>query len=140
MGEGLIAVIVVCVTALVVAAMVVYVKLVSMPRQEPIKRAPLPERGPMDSTYTYSRVVSQGPWTPPEEKSEEPVSDDELPHPVDPDHQPFVTNLKDSVMSDPPNCHCHGTPVTPGQRVLLWPVLGTHGKQFWIYCKLDKKT
>ncbi len=54
-----------------------------------------------------------------------------VPLPVDPDRPPYPTIYKPrSAASVPPRCYCHGTEVSPGQSVLMWPLPGGEYKVF----------
>lgn len=143
MGEGLLAVLAICATAIIVTGILVWMK-VSLAAV----KAPRPVEPPAEPKMQRSHV-GLTPWVDaPQYRSEfkrapeKPVAapkDEDLPHPVDPDHVPYVVRYKAEGNTPPPKCHCHGIPLVPGQRVLFWPVLGSHGKEFWIYCANKKE-
>jgi hypothetical protein len=65
-----------------------------------------------------------------EQKNDDPVR-------MDPQHPPYATTYRPVSGAPAPTCHCHKPPrqIQVGQQVMMWPIPGTDGAQFWVFCE-----
>lgn len=147
MSEGLLAVLIICMTALGVTAMICWLQyrlratatadrivddmLGDIEDSRRVRPAPMPVY-----EYEYSRTEIPAPV--PEAKPEpEPLQPDTAPMAVDPERPPYasVYNPRPLSTAVPPKCFCHKRPLTPGQKVLMWPVKGS--EEVRIFCQRE---
>jgi hypothetical protein len=165
MGEGLIAVIIMCVTMVTIALIVAYVvisgrrmtvaeqeaphhevpaqssrrayALGTEPKDEPVE----PVNVPGFPHYEYSKTEQRWDVVPEHNGGLKPHETYDpatmAPLPVDPQRKPYARVYRPRPNSpyEPPRCVCHNRPLRADQTVLMWPLPGTD--EVKIFCQKE---
>lgn len=154
MSEGLVGVLIVCMTVLCIALVISRTRLILASKEarrtadpeearrqeaermrERIERAPKPAPG-FDWDEVAARLAEEGEAEAARQAGpDDTPSDHGMPLPVDPARPPSVKTYRprpDSV-EPPPRCVCHRLPVQPGDKVLWWPMPGS--EEVRVFCQ-----
>lgn len=120
MGEGLLAVVVICVTAVIIAAIAAYVKIMGRePQERIVYKEAEPQKRVSFAGEDITEYASEFAW--------EDLKPVEAPHksgmppmPIDPKNPPKRMTFPMGNPLTPPLCMCHSKPVVGGQEVFAW--------------------